>query len=150
MFIIRIFGVLLIVVSCAFVGTLKSRALFERRKKLLMILDGANTLYNYIDQGEFELETAVKNAFCKCRCLQLYKNETTCDDDDLKKDKALIEEFFSHLGRATKKIECDHINHFILKLKSHLKEAEDDVEQKSKVYQMMGICSGLTIGILLI
>ncbi len=150
MFVIKIIGILLVVATCAFIGTLKSRALFERRKKLMLVLDGVNMLYTYIDQGEFELHIAINNAFSKCTFLQFCKDEILCDDEDLKKDKLLIEDFFSRLGNATKKIECDHINYFILKLKVHLKQSEEDIEQKSKIYQIMGICGGLTAGILLI
>ena len=70
MFTIKIIGVLLVVVTCSFIGTLKSRALFERRKKLLLILDGVNMLHAYIDQGEFELHIAINNAFSKCTFLR--------------------------------------------------------------------------------
>ena len=150
MFTIKIIGVLLVVVTCSFIGTLKSRALFERRKKLLLVLDGVNMLHAYIDQGEFELHIAINNAFSKCIFLRFCEDKILCEDEDLKNDKSLIEEFFSQLGSTTKKIECDHINHFILKLKTHLKQSEEDIEQKSKIYQIMGICGGLTAGMLLI
>lgn len=150
MFSIRVLGVLLIFIACSFAGFLKSKALYQRRKKLSLLLDGTAALYNYIDQGEFELEFAIKNAFEKCRFLNFSGSDILCEDVDLKKDKNLIEEFFFGLGCATKKIECEHINRFIIKLKTHLKDADDDVISKSKIYQILGICSGLLIGILVI
>lgn len=150
MFIFKLFGVTLIVTTSTLIGFLKSRSLIERRKKLSLLLDGTNALYNYIDQGEFELEIAVNQAFGKCGFLSAYNGQIVCDDIDLKKDKLLIDEFFMRLGYSTKKIECDSINHFTLKLNSRLKEASNDATQKCRVYQTLGVCAGLTIGILLI
>lgn len=150
MFIIKIFGVVLVVASSSIIGFLKSRSLVERNKKLLLLSDAVNTFYNYIEQGGFELDFSIKNAFSKCNFLTFGHNEILCNDSDLKKDKSLIEEFFVRLGNSTKKVECDHINHFILKLKTVLVDAQNDVTQKSKVYQTLGVCVGLTIGILFI
>ena len=150
MYLIKIFGVLLIVICSTLIGTIKSKSLHKRHKKLSLLLDGVNTLYNHIEQGEFELKTAIKNAFCKCRFLNFSGLKVLCEDSDLKKDKTLIEDFFASLGRATKKIECEHINHFAIKLKSGLKDAENDVINKCKIYQILGICSGLVLGILFI
>ncbi len=150
MFIIKAIGVFLIVVSSALIGLLKSRSLQERRKKLGLLLDGTNIFLNYIQQGECELEIAIKNAFLKCNFLNLNGKKILCCDNDLKNDKALIEDFFRVLGNSTKMIECNRINQFKIKLKSRLNEAENDVAQKVKIYQILGICIGLTIGILLI
>ena len=86
MFTIKIIGVLLVVVTCSFIGTLKSRALFERRKKLLLVLDGVNMLHAYIDQGEFELHIAINNAFSKCIFLRFCEDKILCEDEDLKND----------------------------------------------------------------
>lgn len=138
------------VTSSSVIGFLKSRSLVERHKKLLLLSDAVNTFYNYIEQGGFELDFLIKNAFSKCNFLTFGRNEILCNDSDLKKDKSLIEEFFVRLGNSTKKVECDHINYFILKLKTVLVDAQNDVAQKSKVYQTLGVCVGLTIGILFI
>ncbi len=150
MFIVKVFGVVLIVASSTSIGILKSTSLFKRREKLSLLLDGVNTLYNYIQQSEFELKSAIKNAFLKCDFLKFSGDVILCDSFDLKNDKAIIEEFFMCLGNSTKKVECDNINHFKLKLNASLKEAENDITQKSKIYQTLGVCIGLTIGILLI
>ena len=120
MFIFKIVGVCLIIASSTYIGFLNSKSLVERRRKLLLLLDGVNTLYNHIEQGEFELEIAIKNAFCKCNFLTFGNEKIVCDDNDLKKDKFLVNDFFMRLGRSTKKVECDHINLFITKIKIHI------------------------------
>ena len=150
MYPIKFLGVILIVICSSLIGVFKSRALHQRRKKLSMLLDGVNALYNHIEQGDFELKAAIKNAFCKCLFLNFSGCYVLCEDTDLKRDKALIEEFFASLGRATKKVECDHVNRFIIKLKSCLKDAENDVINKSKIYQILGVCVGLVLGILFV
>ncbi|MBR6501953.1 MAG: stage III sporulation protein AB [Clostridia bacterium] len=150
MYLIKLFGVLLIVICCSLIGVFKSNSLRQKVRKLSMLIDGLNALYNYIDQGEFELNIAIKNAFCKCRFLNFSAVKILCDDADLKNEKPLIEEFFMRLGQSTKKIECDYINHFKTKMQACLNDARDDVVNKCKIYQILGVCSGLTLGILLV
>ena len=150
MFIIKALGIVLTVVSGAMIGFLKSRSLIDRHKKLALLLDGTNIFLNFVEQSEYELEFAVKNAFCKCEFLEFKDNKFLCCDTNLKSDKFFIEEFFACLGCSTKKVECERINHFKTKLKSHIDEAKSNAMQKSQVYQTLGICAGLAIGILLI
>ncbi|MBQ6885151.1 MAG: stage III sporulation protein AB [Clostridia bacterium] len=150
MFFLKIFGVVLIVASSAYAGILKSGRLVKRYEKLSLVSDGVDELYNYIGQGEFELERAIKNAFCKCDFLRFQSGDILCDDDTLKNDKKMIEEFFKQLGHSSKKIECDRIDLFKFKLKSQLNEAQNDIAQKGRIYKTLGVCFGLIIGILLI
>ncbi len=150
MFIVKLAGIVLITFSCAIIGFLKSNALASRYKKLLLLLDGVNTLYENIEQGGNTLDIAIKNSFKDCDFLRCEKGMFTCADADLKKDKILIEEFFCKLGSSTKKVECDRINNFKIKLKAQLKNAQNESEQKGKIYGTLGICIGLTIAILLI
>lgn len=147
---VRMSGIALIVFSCAFIGFLKSHNLATRYKKLLLLLDGANTLYENIEQCGNTLDVAIKNSFGQCGFLKCEKGLFVCIDADLKKDKFLIEEFFKGLGSSTQKTEFDRINSFKVKLKTHIKEAQNDSEQKGKIYATLGVCTGLIIAILLI
>ncbi|MBQ8739932.1 MAG: stage III sporulation protein AB [Clostridia bacterium] len=151
MLLFKISGIFLIVIVCSAAGLLKSLSIKNRSKKLSAFCDGLNTLYEYIEQGGCELDIAIKISFSKCVFLQHKNGRFLCLDNDLKgEDKAMIDGFFDGLGSSAKKAECDRINSFKLKMKTHLKEAENDVSQKSKIYQTFGICIGLAIGILLI
>lgn len=151
MFVIKLFGIFLIVIACMAVGFLKSLSIKNRSKKLSAFCDGLNTFYEYVEQGGCELDIAIKNSFSKCTFLRLENGRFLCLDNDLNgEDKVMIDGFFEGLGASAKKAECDRINGFKLKMKTYLKEAENDVSQKSKIYQTFGICIGLTIGILLI
>ncbi len=147
---VKLLGIVLIVVSSSFIGFLKSNSLTNRYKKLSLFYDGINILYDYIEQGGYELDIAIKNSFSKCVFLKRESDKLLCFDADLKKDKKIIEEFFVCLGTCTKRVECDRINAFRQKIKTHLKEAQNDILQKSKIYQTFGICIGLTVAILLI
>ncbi len=150
MFVIKFVGVVLIVISGAFIGFFKSNKLVRRQEKLLLFSDGVNELHNYIDQGELELRSALDKAFSKCNFLKFKDCNILCDDNDLKNDKRLIEDFFAQLGYSSKKLECDRIDLFKLKLKSKLNEAHNDVVQKCRIYITLGICFGLIVGILLV
>ena len=151
MFAIKMLGISLIVTASAVTGFLKSSSLTARCKKLSVVCEGADALYEYIDQGGCELDTAIKNAFSKCDFLNFKNGKIFCCDGDLKsEDKSVISDFFSSLGASAKKAECDRIINFKLKMKTHLKQAQNDEIQKSKIYRVLGICTGLTVGILLI
>ncbi len=151
MLLVKAFGIFLIVVSCSAGGFLKSLSIKNRSKKLSDFCDGLDTLYQYIEQGGTELFLSIENSFSKCSFLCFKNQRFYCNDTDLKdKDKAAIDDFFTTLGASAKKAECDRISAFKLKIMSHLKEAENNVLQQSKLYQTFGICIGLVIGILLI
>ena len=150
MLIVKLIGISLIFLSCAFTGFLKRNALAARLKKLLLLFDGVNILYENIEQGVNTLDIAIKNSLGNCGFIKCEKRFFICTDSDLKKDKYIIEEFFCGLGSATKRIECDRINNFKIKLKTQIKDAQIESEQKGKIYGTLGICLGLAIAILLI
>ena len=148
---IKLIGIVLIVFASTLAGFLKSRSLLNRSKKLLLLLDGVNMLFEYVEQEGCELSEAVKNSFCKCDFLNLKENiDLSCESDLKKDDKLEIVSFFSLLGSGVKKLECDRIINFKAKVKSLHSAAEKDVLQKCRIYQTFGICIGLSIGILLI
>lgn len=148
---VKLCGVLLVILSCSTAGFLKSRCVLLRVKKLSLFCDGLDQLFEYVQQGNCELKTALKTAFLKCEFLSFQNTNVLCCDNDLNSDdKALINDFFSLLGASPKKAECDRISNFKLKMRTHLKDAESDMSQKSKIYQTFGICIGLALGILLI
>lgn len=151
MFLVKFLGIFLIVTACTATGFLKSLSIKNRSKKLSVFCDGLDTLYEYIEQCGCELQVAIKNSFLKCVFLQHKNGKILCIDNDLKQDeKTIINNFFEGLGASSKKIECDRIKDLKSKMKIYLKEAENDLLQKGKIYQTFGICIGLSIGILLI
>lgn len=152
MMIFKILGVVMIAVSSALIGFLKSRSLMLRCKKIELVYDGTAILYECINQGGCELDCALKNAFLKCDFLQFEKGRYSCNNDsDLTDDdKALINDFLKEVGKSVKSVECDRINAFRIRVKSRFDEAQKNCAQKCKVYQTFGVCIGLIIGILLI
>ena len=151
MWIIRLIGAALIVASSALIGFLKGNTLAERYKKLSAIYDGVNTLYEYVERGGCELEKAVKNSFLSVKFLQFKDNVFSCDDKSLtKEDNELLNSFISTLGLSVKKTECDKINNFKIKLKTHINDAKTNYAQKGKIYQSFGICIGLVLAVLLV
>lgn len=144
-------GVTLIVISCSLAGFLKSRSVIARGKKLSLLCDGILLLFEYIDQGNYELGDALKTAFSRCDFLSFEKSDYICCDSDLSvDDKLIISDFFRSLGCSAKKADCDRIKSFSTLMQKRQKEAQDEAKQKSKVYQTLGVCIGLSIGILLI
>ena len=151
MIVFKILGLGMIVLSSAAIGFLKSKSLLSRCKKLELIYDGAQLLYEHVNQGGAELQQAIENSFAKCDFLHINYETNYCDDLDFtKEDKTLINQFFNGLGDSVKSVECERINAFKLKIKTQLNDAKDNCAQKCKIYQTLGVCAGLVIGILLI
>ncbi|MBR5472572.1 MAG: stage III sporulation protein AB [Clostridia bacterium] len=151
MLLFKFLGIFLIVCSCATVGFLKSFSVKARYKKLSCFYERLNTLYEHVESGGCELEKALKNSFLTCDFLTFQNNRIYCRDNDLTKDdKSLIDEFFLSLGYSVKKIECDRIKAFAITLKTRLKQVENEATQKSKIYQTLGICTGLALGVFFI
>ena len=148
----KFFGVVMIIASSALIGFLKAKSLVSRCKKLELVYDGTKRLYECINSGVVELESAMKNSFHNCDFIFINNGKFYCDgDNDLTADdKLLINSFLKEIGSSVKTVECDRISAFNLKLKSKLADAQKNCAQKCKVYQTFGVCTGLVIGILLI
>lgn len=151
MLVFRLMGTALIVFVCSAAGFFKGLSIKTRYKKLLLFCSGIEMLYEYIEQGGYELNKAIKNAFLKCSFICLKDGSFFCVDNDLNnEDKTLINDFLSSLGCSTKKTECDRIKTFAINIKKRLKEAENEAAQKSKIYQTFGVCIGLILGVLFV
>ena len=151
MIMFKLMGIVMIVFSSSMIGFFKSKSLMTRHKKLQLIYDAADILYNHINQGDYELKKALENSFAKCGFLHVKNSEYICDDNDLTQDdKLIIKAFLSKIGSSVKSVECERINAFKLKIKSQLGFAQSDCHNKCKIYQTLGVCAGLVIGILLI
>ena len=151
MSLIKTVGVSCIVASCIFAGFFKSYSVKSRSRKLSLFCDGLDLLYEYIEQGNCELQAALKKSFSKCSFLTFQNTNTVCKDGDLNADdKEIINSFFISLGRSVKKAECDRINSCKNVMSKRASAAAADTLQKCKLWQTCGICVGLTIGILLI
>ena len=148
---IKIFGLILLVSSCSFFGFSKSFSVRARAKKLSLFCDGLALLYEYIEQGNFELEAAIKNAFSSCDFIAFKSLKPYCKDRDLStEDKEIINSFFKSIGHSAKKAECDRVAHCRAVIKKRADAAISDTERICKLYQTFGICIGLVLGILLI
>lgn len=148
---VKIAGVALIVISCSMAGFFKSRSVMLRGKKLSLFCDGLDLLFEHIEQGNCELDTAFKKSFSKCNFLIFEKTNAVCRDNDLDtEDKEIINSFFSSLGVSPKKAECDRIKNCRTVMKKRAETAMSDAPQKCKLCQTFGVCIGLVLGILLI
>ncbi len=148
---VKLSGILLLITVCSMLGILKGISIKQRCKKLSLFCDGLDTLYEHIEQGSCELEKAIKISFAKCDFLYHLNGNTFCYDNDLKpQDKTIIDELFLSVGSSAKKAECDRIRLCGITMQKRLKEAEDDREQKCKIYSTFGICIGLGLAVLLI
>lgn len=148
MIVFKISGIILIIFSSALAGFLKSRSLVLRYKELELIYNGVQVLYEQINHGGRELEKAIKYSFLKCNFL-VFQGEKFyyCDNNLTKDDKVLIDEFFASLGHSVKKSECERIRLFEANIKKQLIQAQEDVKQKCRLYQTLGVCVGLAISI---
>ncbi len=147
----KIIGIIFIVSAGFFTGFSKSSSILNRHKKMLLFCDGLNSLYEYIERQNSELETAFKNSFFKCEFLNFKNGDIICRDGDLTADdKKMIKEFLQELGRSSKKFDCGKIKSFEKIMRERLLKSETDTKQKSKIYIAFSLCMSFTLAILLI
>ncbi|MDO4608690.1 MAG: stage III sporulation protein AB [Clostridia bacterium] len=142
MLIIKFLGLVLVVTVCSLIGVLKGQAIKLRCQRLRLFCESLDIFYEYIEQGNYELDRVIEKAFDRCDFL----NDTYLNAQD----KAMINDFFVSLGHSAKKAECDRIKCCSIAAQRQLAKAENDVTQKCKIYSVFGICIGLGIAVLLI
>ena len=148
---LKFFGVLMIFVSCAALGFFKAFSLGARVKSLKQIYAGLDLLYIRISQTNDELPKVLKTCFSDCRCITIDRHKALILKDCLKpSDITVLEELFSTLGSGNKESECAKISLCKTQIEKNLLLAEKTYLEGAKIWQTLGVCTGLALGIMVI
>lgn len=148
---IKILGIAVLSFSlCAF-GFLKALSLKVRERQLESIVLGVGNLIRGIENGAQELSDLLPVCFADCDFIYINGHSAECKSRDLdKRDRQLIDEFFSQLGRGFKGQETDRAKVYIKLFEERAEMAKAQNKAKSRLWQTLGVSLGATAVILLI
>lgn len=150
MSLIKIFGLCLIFFSCSFFGFYKSNLLVKRTRKLNELCISLEKLCSLLKFGTNELDSIIPKAF---KDEMLYNSEKGLIFDKsylLKEDSEILERFIKDIGMGDLETELNRISLYKSLLEKQGSGAEEDYKRLFKLYNSVGVLSGLAICIFLV
>ncbi len=148
---------ILVVCATSFIGCFYSHKLHKRKEILELFSLELCTSLTKIRYQSNTLATVFSNkfkgfVFCsESSFFQQWKEMLKLYDKNLKKeDIELLLECGEKLGTSDVCGETDNINMYLEMLSQKVKQAQSDIEKKSKLYRTLGLYSGIALTILLI
>ena len=128
------FGLILLTTYIA--GYLKSNSLNLRRKKLIAIKSAINDLKQRIRLSHTEIDKLILISFKDID--DMYSNLE-------KSDTEIIKDFFKNIGMSDTKAEYERCELYLSLLDTQIIEAEKNYTELSKLYKSIGFLSGIFI-----
>lgn len=145
MWIFKTAGLLLLFLCCSAFGFIKAATLKKRSDKLSGFIKGLCELSERIRTGGGEIERLLK--LCFERKLGVYQNGSFGLSTEylLKEDISLLNEFFGDLGMRDTRSEYERCCLYKTLVENRQKEAEQNFRELSKLYNTLGVLSGIFI-----
>ena len=141
----KFLGLAVIFSVCALWGLLKSLNLKKRYDRLCVFSRSLSTLAEHILTNSGEIEKVIPKCF-EDSLVYIKDNKAVYDRTFLKaEDTALLDELFNNIGRRDTKSECDRIGLYINLITKKSEEAKDECERLCRLYNTLGIFSGIFI-----
>lgn len=148
---LKILGIIGVILSLSGFGFLKANSLSHRVTKLKLICEGLQILSELISYSGEEIERALIKSFSSCPFITVKNRRAVCEDTELAaEDKRIINDMFSRLGSGDREAELNRIELCRGLIELQLKSAQDEYQQKSKIYKALGVCAGLAAGIFIL
>lgn len=148
---------IIFIISSTVVGFSYSNKLYKRKNTLeqfVVALTNCSTQMRYTSHNLSQIfsNCFVEYSFCDSKpfatqwtdMLNGYNNILTCDDI------SVLSNFSQTLGTSDTIGEQNNIDMYIELLRSNISDAQNDIEQKSKLYKTLGLSFGLVVSILII
>lgn len=171
---IKLLGSLMVVFACTGLGLMAGERKKDRRKQLKELLLHIKVLYGEIEYGRTALPEVLEivaernqgdmTDFFRRVSLELtqMQGETfskvwkRCMDTELagtcldRKDRLLLEGLGDNLGFLDQKMQLTTLTHYMMSLETAIEEAENEVKEKVKLYNLLGLLGGLFIMIVML
>lgn len=142
-------GIIIIIAVCTLAGFHFSEALRTRQKRLSQFCLLVGDLSDGIRTGK-EL-TQILSSGDAGELVRLDGFEPSIKGDGLsKKDKAILEEFFSVLGMGDARSQITRCETYLELLKKQEENAEQQVKAKAALYGKLGFFAGLFIAVMVV
>ena len=145
---LKILGIAGVILSLSGFGFFKASLLSRRVNKLRLISEGLQILTELISYSGEEIERALIKGFSSCAFITVKNRRAVCEDMELTdEDKRILNDMFCRLGSGDRDTEINRIELCRGLIELQLKSAQDEYNQKSKIYKALGVCAGLAVGI---
>ena len=171
---IKLLGSLMVLLASAGIGFWAGEKKKERRNQLKELMLHMKVLYGEIEYGRTALPevlgiVASRNqgditGFFETMATELTKMQgesfhtiwNRCMKTELaatslqKKDRILLEGLGENLGFLDQKMQLTTITHYMMSLEDAIEEAEKEVKEKVKLYNLLGVLGGVFIMIVML
>ena len=170
---IKWLGSIMVLLASTGIGLLAGEKKKERRNQLKELLLHMKVLYGEIEYGRTALPEVLEIVASRnqgdmtcffekvsgelnkmqgdsfytvwCRCMESELAATSLQ----KKDRSLLKGLGENLGFLDQKMQLTTITHYIMGLEAAIEDAEKEVNEKVKLYNMLGILGGIFITIVM-
>ncbi len=143
----KVMGIIVLFLSSAAFGFLKSFAIRKRAEKLSLAARSVKTLASRIKAEKTEMQRALKICFreetVKMQNGSPVLNKAYLDNEDI----TLFEEFFEKLGLSDINTEYERISLFASLIEKRGKDAAAEADKLCKLYNSLGVLFGIFISI---
>lgn len=149
-YLFRLIGLTIIVLSFWGFGFYKAISIKSKRDFLLKVCFCLDELSNKIRMGAGERKEIIEESFSKTDAE--FNGKTLIIDNKLveNEDKKLIDNLFFEIGKSDRNGECERISHYRNLLYKRYETLDFEYKSKSKIWQTVCLCSGLSVAILMI
>lgn len=147
---LKIIGLLTVFLSCCLVGFYKAAQTRQRSEVLKELLDGMSRLSYYVELSGPEANHIIERCFKKERVF-IKNGEIRFNYEQLGvEDITFLKEFFGGFGRQCSAKEAQRCEAFTRQLSKRLEEAQNEGAKLFKLYNTLGVLSGLFFCIFLL
>ncbi len=149
--IIKVIGALILILSSTLCGFYAALTLKLRERQLSNYKWYITELKERIFYEETEADPLIKSIFGDSGTVKRIKGKYYISDKSLKnRDKEILNEFFSRLGSSEKESEIARAELCLSLLEAERITAAKQIEERSRLYKILGVCAGAVCSILLI
>ncbi|MBQ9355219.1 MAG: stage III sporulation protein AB [Clostridia bacterium] len=149
-YVFKIFGACFMICSCWGYGVYKSLDLKNKRDNMANLILGLDTFQNNIRISLEETLPLFKKSFDEYNLFDTQEKIVPKENAFFEKDRDIITDFLSGIGNSDKQGECERIKAYKEILNKRYAEISEEYKNKSKVWQTLGLCFGITVALILI
>ena len=146
----KICGLVFVISSGWILGLVKSVELKKKSDKLFKISENLNRLSEKIEMGCGEINEVIFSVFSNDEISLKNGNYYYCGNDIKQKYCKTVNELLGFIGTGNRETECKRIEMYSNLILEGYKEEIAEYKSKSKLYQMFGLCTGISLVVFLI
>ena len=143
---IKLLAVGAIIVSSSALGMTLSSKLSKRAKQLAVLKKFAEEVKENIRYSSLRTDKLIESVISKSEYDFLNDRDLFVNDED----KKIYLEFLSGLGKTDTKGQMTYCDLWSVNFKNAAEKAQLEYSQKGKLYNILGVCAGLAVSLIIV